>query len=195
MIKTGTSPKSVLQYQETESEANFLTGKAVFLRIWPSTYALAGTKDFPHVTQDMIGITPIPTDKPGDRSYSTLGGWNFMINAQSALQDEAWEFTKWMTAPEQLITNAEEGSKLPVRKSLYEDQEVLNKVPVARLGKEAIIDNATPRPVSPYYSDVSLELAAQFNSMLAGDISPEQAVKTLQKNLQQIVNQGEKAAG
>ena len=100
-----------------------------------------------------------------------------------------------MTAPEQLITNAKVGSKLPVRKSLYEDPEVLDNVPVARLGKEAIIDNSRPRPVSPYYSDVSLELAEQLNTSLSGDISPEDAVATLQEDLQQIVDQGEEAAG
>jgi len=111
------------------------------------------------------------------------------------LQDEAWEFTKWMTEPEQLVSNAKVGSKLPVRKSLYNDPEVLDNVPVARLGKEAIIDNSRPRPVSPYYSDVSLELAEQFNSCLGGDVSPEEAVATLQKDLQQIIDQGEQAAG
>ena len=195
MVTSGTSPKAVLQYQESESEGSFLTGKAVFLRIWPSTYALAGTPDYPDVKQDQLGITQIPTDKPGDPSYSTLGGWTFMINAQSDLQDEAWEFTKWMTDPEQLISNAKVGSKLPVRASLYEDPEVLENVPVARLGKEAIIDNSRPRPVSPYYSDVSLELAEQLNSCLGGDVSPEQAVATLQEDLQQIIDQGEQAAG
>jgi multiple sugar transport system substrate-binding protein len=99
------------------------------------------------------------------------------------------------TAPEQLVTNAKLGSKLPTRQALYDDPEVLNNVPVAKLGKDAIIKNSTPRPVSPYYSDVSLELAAQFNSTLAGDISPEDAVKNLQKNLQQLINQGDQAAG
>ena len=165
------------------------------MRIWPSTYALAGTTDFPDVKKSQLGIAPIPVDEPGDPSYSTLGGWNFMINAQSDLQDEAWEFIKFMTAPEQLIANAKVGSKLPVRKSLYDDPEVLDNVPVARLGKEAIIDNSRPRPVSPYYSDVSLELAEQLNTSLSGDISPEDAVATLQEDLQQIVDQGEEAAG
>ena len=195
MVATGTSPKAVLQYQESETEGAFLTGTAVFMRIWPSTYALAGTTDFPDVKKSQLGITEIPKDKPGDPSYSTLGGWTFMINAQSDMQDEAWEFTKWMTAPEQLITNAKVGSKLPVRKALYDDPEVLNNAPVARLGKEAIIGNSTPRPVSPYYSDVSLELAEWFNTSLSGDASPEQAVATLQTNLQQIIDQGEQAAG
>ena len=195
MIETGASPQAVLQYQETETEGAFLTGDGVFMRIWPSTYALAGTTDFPKVKKDQLGIAPIPVDEPGNQSYSTLGGWNFLINAQSDLQDEAWEFIKWMTAPEQLIANAKVGSHLPVRESLYDDPEVIDNVPVARLGKEAIIDNSRPRPVSPYYSDVSLELAEQLNTSLSGDISPEDAVATLQEDLQQIVDQGEEAAG
>jgi multiple sugar transport system substrate-binding protein len=74
-----------------------------------------------------------------------------------------------MTDLETLKTNAIEGSRLPPRRSLYEDQEVLEKVPVARLGKEAIINNSTPRPVSPYYSDMSLKLSEQFNAALKGD--------------------------
>ena len=194
MIAKGTSPQGVLQYQESETEGAFLTGEAVFMRIWPSTYALAGSTDFPDVKKDMLGITQIPTDKPGGPSYSTLGGWNFLINAQSDLQDEAWEFAKWMTEPEQLISNAKVGSKLPVRQSLYNDPEVLDNVPVARLGKEAIIDNARPRPVSPYYSDVSLELAEGLNTSLSGDASPEETVANLQEDLQQIIDQGEQAA-
>jgi multiple sugar transport system substrate-binding protein len=48
-----------------------------------------------------------------------------------------------------------------------------------------------PRPVSPYYSDMSLEMAEQFNASLKGDVSPEQAVKTLQSQLQQIVEQAQ----
>ena len=105
----------------------------------------------------------------GGQSSSTLGGWNFLINAASDKQDQAWEFIKFMTAPEQLITNATQGSKLPTRKNLYEEPKVTDNVPVARLGKEAIIQNATARPVSPYYSDVSLELAVGFNAALSGD--------------------------
>jgi multiple sugar transport system substrate-binding protein len=126
-------------------------------------------------------------------SFSTLGGWNFFINAASDKQEEAWEFIKFMTSAEALKTNAIDGSRLPPRRSLYEDQEVLDKVPVARLGKEAIIENSTPRPVSPYYSDMSLKLAEGFNDALAGDVSPEQAIKTLQSELQQIAEEGQAA--
>src|SRR5215212_9769612 len=192
MIADGVSTRAVLEYQEDPSYGAFIRGDAVFLRNWPYVYAVLSDPKQSDIKPEQVGVAPIPVS--GDnRSYSTLGGWNFFINATSDKQDEAWEFIKWMTTPEQLKVNAIEGSRLPVRQSLYEDQEILKKVPVAALGKEAIIDNATPRPVSPYYSDMSLKLAEQFNAALGGNASPEQAVRTLQNELQEIVKQGQAA--
>jgi multiple sugar transport system substrate-binding protein len=193
MLESGVAPQAVLQYKEDESSAPFLNDEAVFIRNWPYFYALLGTPDYPKVKPEQVGITPIPVAEEGGQSYSTLGGWNFLINAASDKQDQAWEVIRFMTAPEQLITNAKLGSKLPTRQSLYDEPEVTDNVPVARLGKEAIIQNSTPRPVSPFYSDISLELAAGFNSTLAGDTSPEDVVKTLKEEIQSIAEQGEQA--
>ncbi len=100
-----------------------------------------------------------------------------------------------MTEPEQLKKNALEGSRLPVRRELYEDQEILDNVPVARLGKDVIIQNSRPRPVSPVYSDISLEMAEKFSASLSGEMSPEDAVSALQKEMASLVKQGEEAAG
>jgi multiple sugar transport system substrate-binding protein len=192
MITDGVSTRAVLQYQEDQSYGAFINGDAVFLRNWPYVYALLSDPEESNIKPEQVGVAPIPVS--GDNpSFSTLGGWNFFINAASDKQEEAWEFIKFMTSAEALKTNAIDGSRLPPRRSLYEDQEVLEKVPVARLGKEAIIENSTPRPVSPYYSDMSLKLAEGFNDALAGDVSPEQAIKTLQSELQQIVEEGQAA--
>jgi multiple sugar transport system substrate-binding protein len=194
MIADGVAPQSVLQYKEDEAHAAFLRGDAVFLRNWPYVYALVANPEESEIKPEQVGITPIPVAQEGNRSFSTLGGWNFFINAASDMQEQGWEFIRWMTAPEQLKTNALQGSKLPTRQSLYDDPEILENVPVARLGKEAIVQNSTPRPVSPYYSDMSLELAKQFNSALAGDVSAGQAVDTLQSDLQQIVEEGQQVS-
>ena len=192
MVESGAAPPAVLQYKEDESHSSFLNGEAVFIRNWPYMYSLAGSSDYPDVKPEQLGVAPLPVD-PGNQSSSTLGGWNFLINATSDKQDQAWEFIRFMTSPEQQKFKAVEGSFLPTRQSLYDDPEITNNVPVARLGKEAIIENATARPVSPFYSDVSLELAAGFNSALAGDTSPEATVKSLQKEIQSITEQGEQA--
>lgn len=191
MLEDGVAPRAVTTYKEDESHAAFIGGDAVFLRNWPYVYALLSDPNASKIKPDQVGIVEMPVDEGGMQSYSTLGGWNFFINATSQKQDQAWEFIKFMTDPEQLKTNALQGSKLPTRRALYEDPQILEKVPVARLGKEAIIENSKPRPVSPVYSDVSLELAEQFNQALKGEVSPEQAVSTLQDELQRMAEQAQ----
>ena len=178
MIEEGAAPQVVLQYEEDPSYGAFLRGDAVFARHWPYILAIAADPQESNVDPGKVGIAPIPVSG-GNPSSSTLGGWNFFINATSDKQEEAWEFIKFMSSPEKQKINAVEGGKNPTRRSLYEDQEVLEKHPVARLGKEVLLGNAEPRPLSPVYSDMSLEMAEQFNAALGGDVPPDQAVQTL----------------
>ena len=79
---------------------------------------------------------------------------------------------------------------MPTLEALYDDPEIVEKVPVIALGKAAI-KNARPRPLSPYYSDMSLKMAEQFNASLKGANSPEEAIRTLDRELQEIVDLGE----
>lgn len=94
-----------------------------------------------------------------------------------------------MTAPEQQKFRAIEGAFLPTLTALYEDQEILDAVPVIALAGEAL-ERTVPRPVSPYYSDMSLEMAEEFNASLSGNKSPEDTVSDLQESLQSIVDEG-----
>jgi multiple sugar transport system substrate-binding protein len=63
---------------------------------------------------------------------------------------------------------------------------------VVVLAKEAL-QHTLPRPVSPYYSDMSLEMAEQFNLSLKGEITPEQAVRNLQRSLESFIEQGQES--
>ena len=93
-----------------------------------------------------------------------------------------------MSSPESQKTFALESARLPTLKSLYEDDEVLKKVPVAGLGKAAL-ENARPRPISPYYSDTSLVMAEYFNEALKGSTPVDQASRDMQGEPQNIVEQ------
>ncbi len=64
-------------------------------------------------------------------------------------------------------------------------------MPVIELAGEQTLQNAEPRPVSPFYSDMSLRMGEQFNASLNGELSPEEALQTLQKELEQIIEQGQ----
>ena len=190
MIEDGVSPQAVTNYQETESHTAFLNGRAVFLRNWPYVYALAEDPEQSRINQDQIGIAALPVAS-GNETASGLGGWNFYINAASdeAVQEAAYEFAMFASSAEQQKFRALEGSFLPTRNELYDDQEILDAVPVIALGRDAL-ENSRPRPVSPYYSDMSLRMAEQFNAALRGATPPQDAVSTLQNELSDIVQAG-----
>src|SRR4028118_2301419 len=188
MVTDGVTPQAVGTYTEPESEAPFLGGDAVFCRNWPYMYSLAGTGEF--IEPDPIDLAPLPAGDSG-QSVSGLGGWNFFINAFAVqeAQDAAWEFVKYMTAPEQQKFFSLGGSYLPTLTALYDDPEIKESVPTVRLGAEAL-KNTVPRPVSPVYSDMSLKMSEEFNAALGGDTEPQQAISTLQQELQSIADQG-----
>ncbi len=185
MIDSGAAPQAVSTYDEPACEAPFLQNQdAVFCRNWPYMYALA-----PKNVKDLIDIAPLPAGE-GGRSVSGLGGWNFFINAFAVpeAQDAAWEFVEFMTSEQQQREYAIEGNYLPTLKSLYEDQDVADQVPTVRLAPQALA-NTEPRPVSPVYSDMSLEMAEEFNAALKGDASAQDTASSLQQKLQSIADQ------
>ena len=187
MVADGAAPQAVSTYAEPETEAPFLGGDAVFCRNWPYMYSLAGTENF--IKPDVIDIAPLPAGDGGE-SVSGLGGWNFFINAfaDPEAQDAAWEFVEFITAPEQQKFYSLGGSYLPTLTALYDDPEIKESVPTVRLAGEAL-KNTVPRPVSPVYSDMSLKMAEEFNSSLGGDVEPQEAISTLQTELQKITDQ------
>jgi multiple sugar transport system substrate-binding protein len=190
MVADGVAPGAVANYDETTSEPVFGGGESVFLRIWPSTYAALGTSTYPKVKPEMVTVSPIPVT-PGNQSYSTLGGWGFAINAATDMPDEAWAFIEFMTSEENLKWRSVNGGFIPSRRSLLEDPEVQEATPVVGLAKEVLLDNATPRPVTEFYGDMSLEMQEQFNNVLTGDTSPQEAAETLQKDLSSIMQQAD----
>jgi multiple sugar transport system substrate-binding protein len=189
MITDGVAPKAVANMDETISVPVFGNGEAVFLREWPGTYGdIAGGAY--KIKKEQVAVSPIPVD-PGNESSSTLGGWTFMINAQTDMPDEAWEFVKFMTSYESFKYRAIEGGYISARKAILDDPAVQEAIPTVKLAKDVLLEYATSRPVTQYYGDMSLEMQEQFNNALTGDTSPQQAVETLQKNLTSIMQQAE----
>jgi multiple sugar transport system substrate-binding protein len=191
MITDGISPEAVTVYEETETQGGFLRGDAVFLRNWPYVYALVGDPAESKLKPDQVGVSELPSadGKPGN---GTVGDQPLYISTSSKYPDAAWKFIAFLTAPEQQRFRAVEGSFLPTRSDLYDDPEIQDTVPVVALAKEAL-QHTRPRPVSPYYSDMSLEMAEQFNASLSGDTPPEEAARTLKRELENIIKQGQES--
>jgi multiple sugar transport system substrate-binding protein len=191
MLTSGASPEAVANWTETESSANFYNGDSVFIRYWPSLYGGFGDTATTKIKPEQIGIAPIPVDQPGNPTYSTLGGWMMSINANTDIDDDAWKFIEFMTSEQSQKERVIIGGYDPSRKALYDDPEVAEATPVVKLAKDVLINNVKSRPVTEYYGDMSIEMSEQFNAALKGDISPEEACKTLQKSLSQIMEEAQ----
>ena len=189
MITERISPEAVTVYKEDESAGAFLNGDAVFLRNWPYVYALVGTSDYPELKPEQVGVSELPS-ADGEPGNGTVGDQPLYISSTAKDPDAAWKFIQFLTAPEQQKIRAVEGAYLPTRTALYSDPEIQEKVPVVPLAQEAL-QHTRPRPVSPYYSDMSLEMAEQFNASLSGDISPEEAARTLKEQLERFIKEGQ----
>jgi multiple sugar transport system substrate-binding protein len=189
MVSEGIAPQGVANYREYESEVTFsLHGDAVFCRHWPGLYWLSSDPNS-KVKPGQMGVSPLPVADGQHRTASCLGGDVLMINAFSEMKEEAWEFIRFFANEESQKTRALEAGLLPTRKALYHDREVMEALPMIAGAKEALL-NARPRPVSRYYSEMSRAMALQFNNVLRGNATPEEAVETLQRELQQIIERG-----
>jgi multiple sugar transport system substrate-binding protein len=189
MITEGISPEGVTVYKEDESAGAFLNGDAVFLRNWPYVYVLVGTSEYPKLKPEQVGVSELPS-ADGEPGNGTVGDQPLYISSSATDPDAAWKFIQFLSAPEQQKIRAVEGAYLPTRTALYSDPEIQENVPVVPLAQEAL-QHTRPRPVSPYYSDMSLEMAEQFNASLSGDISPEEAARNLKEQLERFIKEGQ----
>lgn len=188
MIRAGVIPKEVANFRELDSWKAFVAGDAVFMRNWPYAFGNLGDPAFAKIEQSQVGIAPIPTSNASQKSYSCQGGWNLMINTYTSetKQDAAWKFIRFMTAPEQQKFMAMNGGFLPTYRVLYEDEEILRKMPSVQQGR-SIIQNARVRPLTPYYRQMAPRISRTFNRLITGEIAGTAAVQLLEKELRTVL--------
>ena len=84
---------------------------------------------------------------------STLGGYNNGINVNSENKATARDFIEFVINEENQTSFAE-ASFPPVLASIYDDEDLIEQFPYLPALKESL-ENASPRPVSPFYPAIS----------------------------------------
>ena len=179
-FKNGNIPAEAITYQEEESRRAFQEGKLLFLRNWPYVYNLATTEGSSKV-KDVLGMTALPgKEGPG---ASSLGGHSAAISVYSKNKATALDFVKFLVAEEQQKFFATQGSLAPVLGALYEDQELVSKLPYLPVLKTSI-ENAVPRPVTPFYPAVTQAIQENSYAALKGEKPVEQALSDMQTSIE-----------
>ncbi|MBN1621413.1 MAG: ABC transporter substrate-binding protein [Endomicrobiales bacterium] len=178
------TPEGVLTYQEEESRQVFTSGQAAFLRNWPYAWALGQDETVSKVT-GLIGIAPLPGKTKG-QGASCLGGWNLAISRFSKHPKEAWKFVEFMTSPEVQMIYAVKGGRLPTRKSIYQDKDILDFAPHYRDFYKVFV-NARPRPRTPLYSQISDILQIELHKALTNQQSIDDALENSNRKINTLL--------
>ena len=120
--------------------------------------------------------------EPGQAGYSTLGGWNFFINKYSAHPKEAWQFIHYMIGFDAQKTKAIMAGQGMALRAVYKDPQVLKANPWYKTVIPEL--RIRPRPLSPVYADISLQMQKDFHQVLDGSMTPDAAVKDIEAFIQ-----------
>lgn len=177
------SPKGVESYNANEVGQALAAGTAASSINWPNWVA---TFEDPSQSRMVgkISYSQIPAGtKPGS---SEIGHWTMGIMAAAKNKQEAFDFMLWATSPEQIKISAERGNP-PVRRSTFTDpgltsQEKFRHYPVLMQAIEA----STPRPRHPKWPEIENTFGIELSKAVAGTITPEEALKNSQREVEQI---------
>jgi multiple sugar transport system substrate-binding protein len=143
---------------EEESRSAFQGDTGMFMVNWPYVYAAAQGDVQSGATEqsvvDDISWARYPGVIAGEPSRPPLGGINLAIGAYTNYPEEALDLVKCATSLESNIEYMLDSGNPAAKRAAYDDPEVRKAFPMAALIRESI-DDAGPRPVTPYYNDVS----------------------------------------
>jgi len=170
----GVVPASVLTWQEEQTRFAFQNGQSVFMRNWPYAYGLL--QEPGSTVAGRFAVAPMPA-APGGLPTATLGGSALAINAHSDQPDDAYRLVDYLLRPEQMIERARIAGEFPTRPALYGTRELAAAVSMPPADALAIIERATPRPITPVYSQLSEILQVSLHRALTRQQSPRDALR------------------
>jgi len=176
-------PSTYTEMKEEEVRTFFQKGNALFERNWPYAWALHQKEN--SSVRGKVGIAPLP-HFPSGESVSTLGGWHAGVSAFSDKKEDAWQFVEYITSAEVQKQLALKLGWNPGRRDVYTDSTIIAELPHFTELK-TVFEHAQPRPLVPYYTQISEVLQRHLNSALAGKTTAEKALEAAEDEAQAIV--------
>jgi trehalose/maltose transport system substrate-binding protein len=177
------APTAVSTWEESNVQSAWLSGQTPFALNWPYIFALSQGKSpsYPAVA-NKTGWMPFPN--PSGAPQASLGGDDLIVNARSTHQAAAWEFIKFLTSDGAQIARAIAAGDPPAVKSAY-TAKLYAAAPYFRQ-EQAVFKVATPRPVTPVYTQISSQLQTMISSVLSGQATPSAALSAAAPTVKQL---------
>lgn len=171
--KDGTIAQTATSATEEETNLAFVGGEVAYAINWPYMYTNAGEDT--SAVKGKFEVQPL-VGKDGV-GVSTLGGYNNGININSKNKATALDFMKFIDNEENQTYFADH-SFPPVLASIYDDATLVEKYPYLPALKTSL-ENAAPRPVSPYYPAITKAIQDNAYAALTSGKSVDDATKDM----------------
>jgi len=183
------APLDVLTWHEEEARFAFQNGNAVFMRNWP--YPVAAMSDTAQSkVAGKFAVSPMPKSATAPTGHSTaaLGGAQLAINAYSEHPDAAYKLIAYLTAPEQMLARAQAVGQYPTRPALYNDPRMRGAISIPLDDARRAIESATPRPVTPIYTELSEILQIELHRALVRQAEPQDALNSAAARINKLID-------
>ncbi len=177
-------PNTYTTMREEEVRTYFQEGNALYERNWPYAWSLHQAQN--SRVRGKTGVAPVPAPRGGTR-VSTLGGFHIGVSAFSDVKGAAKKFVKFVTSStsqKEMVLNL---GWNPGRQDLYSDREVLHKAPHFRELK-VVFQKSQPRPLVPYYSQISAIAQKHINAVLANKTSARESLANADKEIKALLS-------
>ncbi len=175
---------------EEKSRALFNSGKGGFMLNWPYIWA-ADTGDaasgvIPKNIPSDIGWARYPQVTAGTQSKPPLGGIELAIGAYGKHKDDyAVQAAACITSPANMTAYMLDSGNPSARAASYSDPAVIKQFPMAALIRDSI-NSAAPRPITPYYSDVSASVQSTWHP--PSSVNPAKTPRTTEKFIPEVLH-------
>jgi multiple sugar transport system substrate-binding protein len=184
------SPPDILEMDWDRRTTSFLSGQTALAYCW-TVRAARFESDVSSAVKRKVNYLPQPRG-PGGASNNPIGG--FLLCIPANLPEErielAFEAIAWMTSPEAMKANVQNGFPVAPRFSVSADPEAAATSPIVsivdRLAKRNML-KAWPRPPVPEYLSLEAILGEEIHSALRREASDRAALKAAQAQADRIM--------
>ena len=181
-VKNGGAVRAAVTYMEEPARLAFEAGRATYMRNWSYAYALANKA---RKVKGRFEVSPLPPFE-GAGSGGVLGGNGPVIPAYGDNPKGAMLWVDYWTSPETIRRNAATYALPPVLEATYDEPSVKEAIPYAAELEKAVAQ-ASARPVSPVYPQITEAIFKNVNEALGGKQSPEEALKNGQQQIEKAL--------
>ena len=185
------TPASIAEVRTDDSRRMMQQGNVLFGLNWSYAWAHfqgnGGPTSGPSSVIGKVGVARLPAFAGSKTGSSTCqGGFQWGISSYSKNKTKAFDLIRYMSDTKAQEEFSIKGGFLPVRKSLYNNNNVLRANPHYD-DLYPIVLKAKPRPVTANYPKVSETIRTNVNAVVAGSKTVDKALADMQAALEPLI--------